>query len=150
MASESSCVAGKASVKVEWHEVLDGALVEPLGMWRMEVADGASPGCYFHVQIQGEDGRTQRPFPHAVPVPRLPCISFTPMAVLEFVLGELFQDRWADHTRATTASVQTWRGIQGRRLERLLGWQRELVADTAAPPWTTLKTARPHRGLFHE
>jgi hypothetical protein len=150
MTSQSFCVAGKASVKVEWHEILEGELIEPLGMWRMEIADGASPGCYFHVQIQGEDGRDERPFPHSVPVPRLPCIAFSPMSVLEFVLGELFQDLWEDHTRAITSSIETWRGIQRSRLERLLGWQQQLIRDNGAPPWTTLKTARPHVGLFSE
>jgi hypothetical protein len=150
MASESFCIAGKASVKVEWYEMLEGELFDPLGMWRMEVADSYSPGCYFHVQIQGEDGRVERPFPHSVPVPRLPCIAFTPMAVLEFVLGELFQDTWAAHTRVMTSSVETWRGIQRERLERLLGWQRQMIRDNSAPPWTTLKMARPHVGLFSE
>ncbi|WP_165071838.1 hypothetical protein [Paludisphaera rhizosphaerae] len=148
--SESFHVAGKASVKVEWHETLEQQLIEPLGMWRMELADGASPGCYFHAQIQGEDGRKERPFPHSVPVPRLPCIAFTPMAVLEFVLGELFQDLWEGHTRANTSSVETWRGIQRSRLERLLGWQQQMIRDNSAPPWTALKSARPHVGLFCE
>ena len=150
MVSESFCVAGKASVKVEWYETLECELIDPLGMWRMEVADGFSPGCYFHVQIQGEEGRVERPFPHSVPVPRLPCIAFTPMSVLEFVLGELFQDKWAAHTRAMTSSVETWRGIQRDRLERLLVWQQQMIRDNSAPPWTILKTARPHVGLFSE
>jgi hypothetical protein len=148
MPSPTFCVAGKASVKVEWYATLEGEPIDPLGMWRMEIADGASPGCYFHIQIQGEDGRVARPFPHSVPVPRLPCIAFTPMSVLEFVLGELFQDEWETHTRVQTASVEAWRTIQRRRLERLLNWQRELIQDNSAPPWTTLKTARPELGLF--
>lgn len=148
MPSETFCVAGKASVKVEWYEVCEGELFEPLGMWRMELADGASPGCYFHVQIQGEDGRVARPFPHSMPVPRLPCIAFTPMSVLEFALGELFQDEWRDHTRILTASVTNWRAIQRDRLERLLKWQLKLIQDNDAPPWTTLKTERPELGLY--
>ena len=148
MPSPTFYVAGKASVKVEWYSTLEGEPIDPLGMWRMELADGASPGCYFHVQIQGEDGRTASPFPHAVPVPRLPCIAFTPMAVLEFVLGELFQDEWEGHTRAQTASVDNWRAIQRDRLERLLKWQLKLIQDNDAPPWTTLKVARPELGLF--
>lgn len=150
MNSPSFCVAGKASVKIQWFEVLEGEIYDALGMWRMEVADSASPGCYFHVQIEGEDGRTERPFPHSVPVPRLPCIVFTPMAVLEFVLGELFQDEWESHTRASTASVEWWRGLQRDRLQRLFRWQQQLINDNTAPPWTTLKCARPAVGLFHE
>jgi hypothetical protein len=70
------------------------------------------------------------------------------MGVAEFVLGELYQDRWLDHTRAATASVDSWRAIQRRRLERLLDWQRSLVGERSAPPWTTLKTSRPDLGLF--
>lgn len=144
------CIAGKGSVKVQWYEVLEGELFEPLGMWRMEVADGASPGCYFHVQIEGEDGRTERPFPHSVPAPRLPCIAFTPMAVLEFVLGELFQDQWENHTRLPTTSVDWWRGLQWDRLQRLFRWQQQLINDNTAPPWTSLKCARPAVHLFLE
>ncbi len=146
---ETFRVVGKASVRVEWLRVEDGEHIEPLGMWRMELADGASPGCFFHVQIQGEDGRHAPPFPHAVPVPRLPCIAFTPMAVLEFVLGEQFQDQWEDHSMVNNPASDSWRGSQQRRLIRLLDWQRGIInGSRSCPPWTALKQGRPDSNLF--
>lgn len=139
-------VVGKASVRVEWWEAGDEG--RSLGMWRMEMADGVSPGCFFHTQIMGEDGWTDPPFPHAVPVPRLPCIAFTPMAVLEFVLGELFQDEWERHTEVLTPNVESWRSIQKRRLANLYAWHQEVVSGSDAPPWTSLKKARPEGRRF--
>lgn len=143
-------VVGKASVRVEWREA--GDTDRSLGVWRMEMADGSSPGCYFHAQIMGEDGWDSPPFPHAVCVPRLPCIAFTPMAVLEFVLGELFQDEWENHTRILTPNVENWRAIQRRRLGNLYAWQQEVVGSSDAPPWTLLKRAKPdaQRFLSHQ
>ena len=71
-------ITGNASVKVEW---LDASDRQPIGEWTVDVADTAAPGCMFHVQ-----------FPCGIPVPRIPSIAFTPMAVAEQMLGELFQD----------------------------------------------------------
>ncbi len=136
-------LTGNASVRVEWR---DHEKNLSMGHWRMEIADEASPGCFFHVQILGEDDRP--PFPHAVTVPRLPCIATTPMAVLEFVLGELFQDEWEGHSRLQTREMQNWQSLQKRRLLSLLNWQRELVENSPIAPWTTLKTEQPSQKLF--
>jgi hypothetical protein len=122
-------LTGNASVIVEW---LDTASYKTVAQWNMDVADAAAPGCMFHVQV-----------PSPVPVPRLPCIAFTPVAVAEFVLGELFQDAWENHTRTT--SCENWSATQKRRLSRLLAWQQQVVAGCAGPPWTALKRERlPH------
>ncbi len=142
-------LAGKASVRVEWREeVSDEPEGRSLGVWRMEIADGASPGCFFHTQIMGEASCIEPQFPHAVPVPRLPSIAFTPMCVLEFVLGELFQDEWTGHTRVITPEVEDWRGIQYRRLKNLYDWQIKLIAGSETPPWTILKCEKPENGRF--
>jgi hypothetical protein len=115
---------------VEWVEV---ATDKTLAKWNVDVADSKAPGCMFHVQ-----------FSNPVSVPRLLCIAFTPLAVAEFVLGELFQDQWEGHSRKATC--ENWSGTQKRRLSKLLAWQQEVVEGCAGPPWTALKTGR----LLHD
>lgn len=117
-------LTGKASVVVEWVDVATHAT---LTKWNVDVADTAAPGCMFHIQ-----------FPSVVSVPRLPCIAFTPLAVAEFVLGELFQNKWEAHSQG--ASFEQWSAIQKRRLLRLLAWQKQVVDNCAGSPWTALKT----------
>ena len=93
---------GIASTKIELF-----ASDEPskrLAMWRLELGTHNSPGCYFHAQILGDV--EDPPFPKSVPIPRLPSVFITPMSALEFVLGELFQNRWAKATAANTRDPQ--------------------------------------------
>ncbi len=97
---------GNASVRVEWVDLSDQ---KPMGSWRMEIADDASPGTFFHAQILGD--HADPPFPKSITVPRLPCIAPTPMAVLEFVLGELFQDEWEKHSINPSPHMESWRKI---------------------------------------
>ena len=97
-------LSGNASVRVEW---MDNCDHKSMGSWRMEISDDASPGCYFHAQILGDEPHP--PFPHSVTVPRLPCVASTPMAVLEFVLGELFQDQWENHSMNPSPQMEAWR-----------------------------------------
>jgi hypothetical protein len=138
-------ISGIASVRIEWVDTKDH---KSLGSWRMEIADDASPGCYFHAQILGD--YEHPPFPRSLPVPRLPCIASTPMAVLEFVLGELFQDEWEAHSQNPSPEMDNWRSTQRHRLLNLLTWQQDLVKDCVFPPWTTLKSARPSQNVLHK
>jgi hypothetical protein len=122
-------ISGNASVVVELVDVMTD---QPVVTWNMDIADVASPGCMFHSQI-----------PSPVPIPRLPCIAFTPLAVAEFILGELFQDDWK--IRCSGVACENWTAIQKRRLLRLLEWQHQVVKDCKEPPWTALKRQRlPH------
>lgn len=124
----------------------DGSLGDELAMWRMEIGDDNSPGCHFHVQIRGEveDG----PFPRRLPVPRLPGCLATPMAALEFMLAELFQERWTKHIFSETDSLKRWRAIQRSRFSRLLAWQQIQTSSTSRSPWLALKGAKPPQDLF--
>jgi hypothetical protein len=119
-------VVGKASVLVK---LVDSTSDRAVSEWHMDVADPASPGCMFHSQ-----------FPSAVPIPRLPCIAFTPLTVAEFVLGELFQGDW--EALGCGAACENWSAIQKKRLSRLLGWQQQIVDGCVGPPWTALKRER--------
>ena len=119
---------------------------EEIAMWRMEIADSKSPGCYFHVQILGQTD--EFPFPSSLPIPRLPNILMTPASVAEFVLGELFQDSWAPHVARQTPHLNRWAPIQKARLSRLLNWKLEQLSKTNGSPWSSLKVAKPNADLF--
>ncbi len=140
-------VSGIASVKLrvccKQHDRPDG-----IGMWRVEVGARDAPGCHFHTQILGE--HDEPPFPHALTVPRLPSLFVTPMAAIEFFLGELFQDAWAQHIVSDQGDGPFWNGIQQRRLTDLFDWKREQVGRSRGSPWIALKMAKPSDtdGLF--
>lgn len=139
-------LAGLASTKVRIIEGQADAPGQELAMWRVEIGDERSPGCCFHVQVLGQS--EDPPFPSSVPVPRFPALFLTPMSVLEFVLGELFQETWRKHAARDTPPMQSWREIQRLRLGRLLSWKAEQVKHSVGPPWTALKSAKPPENLF--
>ena len=117
-----------------------------LAMWRIELGVGDSPGCYFHCQVLGD--RAESPFPNSVPIPRLPSPFVTPMAAVEFVLGELFQDRWSRTASRANESHQQWRAIQHRRWSSLIRWQTETLNLGGSSPWMIIKEAKPTDNLF--
>lgn len=134
---------GIASTRIELYEKGDNE--NSIAMWKMELGDSTSPGCYFHVQVLG-DG--EAPFPKAVSVPRLPSIFITPMSIIEFVIGELFQNRWGRAVSEENANILYWRTLQKERLIRLLNWQSASLENVINTPWMTLKTAKPPEDLF--
>jgi hypothetical protein len=105
-------VTGNASVRIRLVEPNSDSDGRELAMWRVELGDEYAPGCYFHIQVLGEDGRIEPPFPHSLSVPRLPALVFTPMAALEFVIAELFQYEWKQHAAQETPAMQIWKSIQ--------------------------------------
>ncbi len=119
-----------------------------LACWHMDVADEKSPGCYFHIQIAQD--RDESPFPAWLPVPRFPNLLVTPMATLEFVLGELFQDRWLQRTSRNGYHAPRWRSIQKKRWQHILSWHLEHLRETeeTCSPWMSIKTAQPPADLF--
>lgn len=140
-------LAGRASTRVRLFRVQDDVDTEEIAMWRMEIGDAASPGCHFHVQVLGEADTP--PFPSLLPIPRLPSVLFTPAAVLEFVLGELFQGAWTQELLRHEADLHRWAPVQRDRLERLLNWHHE-VLQQGPSPWLALKGAKPSGNLFVE
>ena len=142
---------GKASAVIElwpvsclWREEHEGS--ERLAMWRIELGTDDAPGCYFHTQILGDCD--QSPFPKTVPIPRLPSPFVTPMAAVEFALGELFQDKWQEEARLSRDPHRRWRSIQQRRWSNLLTWQNHLVTRPTSSPWVDVKHAKPPNDLF--
>ncbi len=100
-----------------------------LARWHMDISDHRSPGCYFHVQVSQD--RDETPFPSSLPIPRFPNFLVTPMAALDFILGELFQDRWLKRTSRGVHEAQRWRSIQKKRWQHLLCWHLEHLRETA-------------------
>jgi hypothetical protein len=134
-------------VRLKYPATVDAPEKE-IAMWRMEIADDKAPGCYFHTQILGQT--EDLPFPSSLPVPRLPAIMMTPAAVAEFVLAELFQDRWGPHAAGQVPHLNRWAPIQRQRFERLLDWKIKQLNKTSGSPWSSLKAAQPHPDLFLE
>lgn len=115
---------------------------EPLAFWKMEIADDTSPGAFFHTQI-AVHGREDAPFPGSLPVPRLPCYMLTPASVIEYVIGELFQDEWPELLAKNPPSLSEWAAIQETRMEKTFTWQLEAVRKSGrGTPLATLKTIR--------
>lgn len=137
-------LTGLASTSISIHDNCG----EILARWQMDVADERSPGCYFHIQVAQESD--EPPFPAWLPVPRFPSLLVTPMAALDFVLGELFQDRWLKRTSAGDSAAQRWRSMQKKRWQHLLQWYLECVRDTGetCSPWLSIKRAQPPVELF--
>ena len=135
---------GIASTRAELYDSRDEGT--RLAMWRLELGDDNSPGCYVHAQILGDSERP--PFPSSIPVPRLPSHFVSPMSAVEYVLGEMFQDKWARETASGTDDSLHWRGLQQRRLQRLFSWYQRAIEDPVSSPWMTLKSAKPDVSTF--
>ena len=117
-----------------------------LAMWRFEIGDAAAPGCHFHIQVLGQEAKA--PFPAALSVPRLPTFLCTLPAVVEFTIGELFQDDWPQHVSAKGALFPHWSALQRARLSQVLSWQLGVVKTASPSPWTALKRGKPSPGIF--
>jgi hypothetical protein len=140
-------LTGNASTRVRlYREMPPGRDAVQLAMWRAEIGDTFSPGCHFHVQVLGET--KEPPFPRSLDIPRLPALLVTPAAVVEYVIGELFQDNWLKHLASQAANLNRWWPIQRRYLGALLAWQLNIVNGASGSPWGTLKKAKPDSQLF--
>ena len=119
---------------------------ERLLSWHVDIASSDSPGCHFHIQVTKSDEKSR------LPVPRFPSVLVTPMAALDFVLGELFQDDWLKLTSRTDANALRWRRIQQVRWEQILGWYLQHVKDRkdTCSPWLGIKNRQPPNDLFLE
>lgn len=117
-----------------------------IAVWKMEIADTAAPGTFFHVQVHGREDPDF--FPASLDVPRLPGVLNSPFACMEFALGELFQAEWPRIAMKDSGPGLRWRGIQSHRHLRHLAWVSEQVSTTSGSPWVMWKAAKPHEGLF--
>lgn len=139
---------GIASTKISvWSQEEDNVAKE-LARWTVEIGSTSSPGSHFHTQIDLDDEDNK--FPKSLSVPRLPGVLHTPMDALDFLLGELFQDRWYQHVSRQSDPVQTWANCQRTRLVRLLGWQSQKLSAASGSPWAMLKRQKPELNIFYD
>ena len=150
-------VAGKASTVATLH-VTHSEGSSTVASWRMEFGDDESPGAHFHVQIpdtltSGSDSEAPleeyEMWPAWLPVPRLPIPAFTPMLALEYVLAEIFQDRWPAHLASGPYEVGEWRSLQRGRLSAYFQWQHDNSnSEDTLSPLVAVKNAKPPPDLF--
>lgn len=139
-------LTGKASTMIQVYDGPPQAPGQELAMWRMEVADAASPGSYFHVQVLGRESDVS--FPKSLDIPRLPGMLVTPFACVEYLLAELFQDRWRAHADRDFGDVREWKGVQASRILAQLDWHAKTVRAASGSPWSAWKREIPTEGLF--
>ena len=145
--------SGIASTKVTLHYEDDPDTT--VAEWKIELGDSESPGCYFHIHVpRGGGGPSSRA---SLPVPRLPSLFVTPMAALEYALGEVFQKEWERVSSRRNPHADWWRSTQKKRLCCLLEWQLHCLLKSqhqgrreamGSSPWMTLKAARPDAKEF--
>lgn len=116
-----------------------------VAQWTIDIGDEKSPGTHFHFQLNGFD---EPPFPKSLDIPRLPAPVMSPFLAMEFVIGELFQDRWKELAAAESAHSHRWRNLHKDRLLRFFRWQAERVENSTGSPWMALKLAKPSSNLF--
>ncbi len=139
-------LGGLASTRIRLRRDNANRVFQQVAMWRQELGDDNSPGCHFHVQVLGQTKK--RPFPKSIEIPRFPALLFTPMAALDFVLGELFQDAWKKEVSRDSADIQIWRSIQAKRLKSLFDWHARTIDGTTGSPWIAIKGSKPEGDLF--
>ena len=141
-------VSGKASTVTRLYVNVSGSSSE-IAHWRLEIGDSNSPGFHFHAQVPEALNQDDGMWPKWLPVPRLPVPPFTPMLALEFVLGEIFQDRWPAHlnSRSTDGNVEYWRKIHEKRFLKYFEWQRKTIGESTSP-LISLKEAKPGSEVF--
>lgn len=110
---------------------------QALAQWNVDIGDYQSPGTHFHFQLGG-----------ALDIPRLPALVMSPFLAMEFIIGELFQDRWKELAAAESPHSNRWRSLHRERLLRFFRWQAECVENGTGSPWMSLKRAKPRRDLF--
>jgi hypothetical protein len=65
------------------------------------------------------------------------------MDTLEFLLGELFQNSWAEYATSEKNDVAYWRSTQSKLLVKVLEWKRKKIIGATGSPWVALKCAKP-------
>jgi hypothetical protein len=139
---------GNASTLIRLRD-LENEEAEDLARWRLEIGGHDAPGSIFHAHVLADDDQPNPPFPKALSVPRFPAFPMTPMASVEFVLGELFQNDWIEHLRKTNTPFGMWRASQEKVLNSFLKWQQTTIASgTGTSPLMALKIERPKEDLF--
>jgi hypothetical protein len=143
---EEFVVSGNASTLVRILEVAEEEEGLPeLARWTFDIGARDSPGCHFHTHIGW--GMSEQVSSPVIDVPRFPNLLVTPMDALEFLLAELFQEKWTEHA-TKEATKGGWPAIQRRRLQKLLEWHYHEIRNVGGSPWTSFKARKPARDML--
>ena len=115
----------------------DGSCV---AAWDFDVGNDQSPGCHFHAKYHECDEVRRMAF-QGVDVPRLPTFIFMPTDVIEYVVGELWQDEC--EKLALNSDFQEWYKFSKKRSARVLEWHRAQASEAVGSPWMVIKTTKP-------
>jgi hypothetical protein len=114
---------------------------EEKAVWRSDIRTTHGPGCFYHIQVLGESD--DKPFPDFMGIPRFPDPFTTPMAVLEFLISELFPERWEKHLSDGAYSSGEWRESQKEHWLKRLEAQKKVVSGTSSSPWLSILSWSP-------
>ena len=140
------CLDGNASVRVMLHE---HPSEDSVAAWDFDVAKHDAPGCFFHAQVPDKMYQNKGLFMY--PIPRLPVFIYTPMDALDFLLGELFQERWPAHVTEKRQAFDTQRSNQSRRFRQTLKWLLDIMGESGGGSvWSYMKGQKPEVDLLLE
>ena len=109
--------------------------------WNVDIASlGGSVGPKFHTQIHN---------PHELSVPRFPALAISPADCLDFLLGEIFIERWPHH-QSTHNDTQRFCNEQSKRLRAILSGLSDTLksSDDQYSALLQLKHWKPKPDLF--
>lgn len=142
-------IIGNASCRVRLLEDTDGETRE-LGRFNADIGGHDGPGAVFHVQVSDQPG--SEAFPSTLDVPRLPVPPLTPLGVVEYILGELFQEDWLRRVSERSGNQAIWAGLQRKRLVNFMDWQLQILCgrrgERSASPLMDLKRSGAEAELF--
>lgn len=114
--------------------------------WNTDIGRAGHPGYRFHVQFRSNE--------KSIEVPRLPSILLTPVDCLDFLLGELFQEKWTRHQGNMKMETAGWTAGLRQRVTHLLRKKAECAEQSSGiTPWVSLKIwdwKNPKLTLGHE
>lgn len=126
--------------------IVDIDLQKQVAAWNFDIAVPGGPGCFFHTQIPQN---FQSAFP--LDVPRWPSLLLTPVDALDFLLGELFQERWRKRAnQANDSNLGQWRDRQRARMVAVLNWLAKTAADAGGSVWSHMKHEPPPPDMLIE
>lgn len=141
-------IVGNASCRVLLLDV-GGAETCEIGRFNVDIGNDDGPGAIFHAQISEQPEAAV--FPSTLDVPRFPIPPLTPLGVVEYVLGELFQERWLKRVSERSNSQMVWNGLQRARLVNFLDWQLQILCgrrERRFSPLMDLKRSGAESELF--
>lgn len=139
------CLNGLASTKVKIFTEEAGAKML-IAQWQVEVGSSDSPGWHFHVGLCTENDGGH--FPKWLSVPRVPGLLVAPTDVLDFLLGELFQNGWKQKVSSDIYQNVELGKAQNCRIQAMSTWHSSESKAGNGSAWTRLKLSKPNAEIF--